>query len=402
MSPEKKRKRNVTMKEKKMIKKKLKPSVTQQSILISSLPDDLILSCVARVSRLYYPTLSLVSKSFRSLLASPELYKARSLLGRTESCLYVCLRLTPFKSNSWFTLCRKPHQTLTSKKKKKSSGYVLATVPIPHSPRAHLSGLVAVGSDIYNIGGCRKIYETPPSSSVWILDCMSHTWREAPSLPVEPMRLSASVLDGKIYVAGSKESLENLFEVFDTKTQTWDPESSIPCSKTKGIFLWSKSTCIDGKLHVVADRHGVVSPMGAVIAYNCKEGRWDMVEQNMECFKFSSSHCEIDNVLYCVLHGAIKWYDTKVRLWSRLKGLVKLPKFSHDACIKLADYGGKIAVLWVDESSYSGGKKNKIWCAEIALERRQNCEIWGEVEWFGHVLTVPSTCVLEKVLAVTV
>ncbi|KAG7565087.1 Kelch repeat type 1 [Arabidopsis suecica] len=385
MSPEKKRKIKVTMKEKKMIKKKLKPSVTQQSILISSLPDDLILSCVARVSRLYYPTLSLVSKSFRSLLASPELYKARSLLGRTESCLYVCL-----SPNPPFSSCALVEDILMSGYRKIlwSTGE---------------SCLVAIGSDIYNIGGCRKIYETPPSSSVWILDCMSHTWREAPSLPVEPIRLSASVLDGKIYVAGSKESLENLFEVFDTKTQTWDPESSIPCSKTKDIFLWSKSTCIDGKFHVVVDRRGVVSHMGAVIAYNCKEGRWDMVEQNMECFKFSSSHCEIDNVLYCVLHGAIKWYDTKVRLWRRLKGLVKLPKFSYDACIKLADYGGKIAVLWVDESSYSGGKTNKIWCAEIALERRrQNCEIWGEVEWFGHVLTVPSTCVLEKVLAVTV
>ncbi|KAG7543802.1 Kelch repeat type 1 [Arabidopsis thaliana x Arabidopsis arenosa] len=139
-----------------------------------SLSDALLISCLARVSRLYYPTLSLVSKSFRSLLASPELYKARLLLDRTESCLYVCLKLRPSENPSWFTLCLKPDITLTydTSNKKNSSGYVMAKVPIPHSP-VKRSSLVAVGSNIYNIGGSRS-----PSSSVLILDCISHTWRE--------------------------------------------------------------------------------------------------------------------------------------------------------------------------------------------------------------------------------
>ncbi|CAN7010398.1 unnamed protein product, partial [Brassica rapa subsp. trilocularis] len=53
-----------------------------------SLPDDFLLSCFARISTLYYPSLSLVSKSFRSLLTSPELYKVRSLSDHTECCLY--------------------------------------------------------------------------------------------------------------------------------------------------------------------------------------------------------------------------------------------------------------------------------------------------------------------------
>ncbi|WZY96071.1 hypothetical protein YC2023_068400 [Brassica napus] len=43
---------------------------------------------VARVPRSYYRTLSLVSKSFRCMVVSPELYKVRSLLGLTETCLY--------------------------------------------------------------------------------------------------------------------------------------------------------------------------------------------------------------------------------------------------------------------------------------------------------------------------
>ncbi|KAL0750214.1 hypothetical protein Bca101_032217 [Brassica carinata] len=49
------------------------------------LPDELLLNCLARISRLYYPTLSLISKRFHSLLASTELYRTRRLLGSTEN-----------------------------------------------------------------------------------------------------------------------------------------------------------------------------------------------------------------------------------------------------------------------------------------------------------------------------
>ncbi|CAF2328131.1 unnamed protein product [Brassica rapa] len=54
------------------------------SLLIPSLPDDVTVDIVARVPRSHYPSLSLVSKSFRKLIASTKLYKRRSQLGITE------------------------------------------------------------------------------------------------------------------------------------------------------------------------------------------------------------------------------------------------------------------------------------------------------------------------------
>lgn len=75
---------------------------------ILDLPHDLLLNCLARVSRLYYPTLCLVSKRFRSLITSLELYQTRALLGRTESCLYLCLRLSYGSKQCWYTLCKRP------------------------------------------------------------------------------------------------------------------------------------------------------------------------------------------------------------------------------------------------------------------------------------------------------
>ncbi|XP_010468088.1 PREDICTED: F-box/kelch-repeat protein At3g08810-like [Camelina sativa] len=263
-----------------------------------SLPEDLVLIIVARVSRLHYRTLSLVSKSFRSLLASPELYKTRSLLGKTESCLYVCLQCNP--GYRWFTLYRKPDQTLTNdtSKKKSSSGYVLATVPSPRFHKACYSSLVAVGSDIYNI-------HAPSSSSVSVLDCRYHTWREAPAprLPVKELLISGS-------------------------------------------------------------------------------------------------YCEIKNVFYTVCNRMVVWYDNtepEVRRWRHLE-VGELPTFPPGVSVRLADYGGKLAVLWEDDLFH----KKKVLCAEIALERRKSGEIVGKLEWLGHVLTILKEYEFVKVLAATV
>lgn len=80
------------------------------------LPNDLVLNCLARVSRSYYPIISLASKRLRSLLVSTELYQTRTLLGCTETCLYVCLKLPTYYSRQhWFTLCRRPNNSSCKK-----------------------------------------------------------------------------------------------------------------------------------------------------------------------------------------------------------------------------------------------------------------------------------------------
>nr|VDD41159.1 unnamed protein product [Brassica oleracea] len=252
-SPEEKKKRK-----RMSTTKKKKP--TPQSTPNPSLSDDLLLSCFARVSRLYYPTLSLVSKTFQSILAWPELYKARSSLGRKESCLYVCLLSDPDPIPRWYTLCRKPDRTLTTngdtmklKKKKKSSGYVLAKLPTPHSGPANWSGLVTLGSDIYNFGGSEE-----PSSSVLILDSRSNTWREG---------------------RGSKHA----------------GEAKLPSGR------------VDGKVYIFGGDNG--------LAYRPKEGQWERVGWEMDTDWPWFSFAVIDNVLCNYIEGGFRWYDTTARLW---------------------------------------------------------------------------------------
>ncbi|CAG7885982.1 unnamed protein product [Brassica rapa] len=253
--------------------------MTTQSpeISILSLPYDLLLNCLARVSRLYYPTLSLVSKKFRSVVASPDLYEARSLLHRTESCLYLCLRYDrdyPRNLDTyWFVLCRKPNRTVTDR----SSGHLFIPVPSPQLRPARSMSLVAVGSNIYRIGG-----DMPSSSRVWVLDCRFNTWHRAPMMRLKRSSPAASLIDGKIYVAGGCEdpSSVNWIEVFDPKTRTWGNVAN-PGTETRpraemrarrDIHI-KRMAGIDGKVHILGS--------SSRLAYDTREGRWESVGKEM-------------------------------------------------------------------------------------------------------------------------
>ncbi|KAG7533479.1 F-box domain [Arabidopsis thaliana x Arabidopsis arenosa] len=331
--------------------KKKKPS--KDPTANPSLPYDLIVSILTRVSRSYYTKLSLVSKSFRSILASPELYQTRTLLGKTETFLYVCLRFPNEANPRWFTLYRKPNQTLTTKKKKKkkeeSSVKLLAPTPVLNSPPLEWSSLIAVGSNLYAITAA---IDDSPCSNVWFLDCRTHTWLEAPR-----MRLAHtnSKFDGTMYLAGSSENPDSLncVEVYNAKTRTWNPVNT-----------------------------------------------WEAL--GLETDLDRGSLCTIDNVVYLYHPSGVfifrKSFTKGEVVWGILRGLERLPKFAKYSAVKLADYGGKLVVLWDKYIVASGYKEKMIWCAEISLEKRNNEEIWGKVEWFNAVLKVPKS---YKILCAT-
>ncbi|CAN6864466.1 unnamed protein product [Brassica oleracea] len=98
------------------------------SISILSLPDDLLINCLARVSRLYHHFLSRVSKRFRSIIASPELYATRSRLNRTEKCIYLYLRFPFDPKTYWLTLSGLPSRNVANG----SSGYYMEQIPCPN------------------------------------------------------------------------------------------------------------------------------------------------------------------------------------------------------------------------------------------------------------------------------
>ncbi|CAA7018302.1 unnamed protein product [Microthlaspi erraticum] len=399
---------------------------SSDSSQVSNLPDDILLNCLARVSRLYYPTLSLVSKRFRSLTASIELYQTRTLLGRTETCLYLCIRSPGFKTfnQRWFTLCRKPTRTLNPNPNPNSGWFTSCFRPhkVPKNPSRKEENLMvsvptrndsppfwtgaATGPNIYAIG----VYTDDdgfPSSKVLYLDCRSHTWHEAPCMHKAPPSIPAlgpalgtvvSVLDGKIYVTEdcNEPGSSSLIECFDPKTQIWERVSNPTAEMLRENTIY-KSLAIDGKLYLFGTDYNMV--------YTPEENKWQVVGSTT-WFNWIpwDPTCVISNVMYSTRYSkTLHWYNSEGIVWRALKGLEKLP--SLPMCsdrVRLVNYGGKIAVFWEGDNAIISDEK-LIWCAVIALERRSDeQEVYGKIEWCDVVLTVLKSFGLFELLAVDV
>ncbi|KAG2329480.1 hypothetical protein Bca52824_000660 [Brassica carinata] len=163
---------------------------------LSSLPDEIVLSCLALVPRIYHLNLSCVSKNLRALVLSlPELKGLRSVVPNKTNSLYLCFREAENSSFHWLTL-RPNDETPTTTK-----DYRLFPnqTPFP-SPPSYGSSTVTVGSKIFFIGGSSE-----PSSDLWILDTRSGTMTQGPSMSVPRIGRDAAVgvFDGKIFVIGN-------------------------------------------------------------------------------------------------------------------------------------------------------------------------------------------------------
>lgn len=116
-----------------------------------SLPDEIILNCLACISRLYYPKLSLVCRTFRSLIVSQELNVVRFQLKTSETLFHVCLQSPDDPCPSQFILWIKPGQILTKQLENKTmSTQNTRLVLIPSSYYSRPPWCVfSFGSDTY-------------------------------------------------------------------------------------------------------------------------------------------------------------------------------------------------------------------------------------------------------------
>ncbi|KAF3558520.1 hypothetical protein F2Q69_00014636 [Brassica cretica] len=113
-------------------------------------------------------------------------------------------------------------------------------------------------------------------------------------------------------------------------------------------------------------------------------------------FEFS---CVIENVRYYYGNKGFLWYDEKLKDWRTINGLSVLVRHCRGGSgkIEMADYSGKLLMIWDKYKQYKHHPKKKIWCALIAFEKRNNDdEVWGKVEWANIVRTVPNSCVLLR------
>ncbi|XP_033134012.1 F-box/kelch-repeat protein At4g38940 [Brassica rapa] len=335
------------------------------SPLIPSLPNDVTLDIVARVPRSHYPTLSLVSKSFRKLIASSKLYKRRSQLGINQHRLFAVLRNSNSGDFSLYILHRKLNCT---------------------------NRLVYAFNDI----------------DVLSIDCTSHTVHPIADIPQRMAYKVVNAVGKKVYVLGDSfchvieegggwwKGWRKAVTVFDAETQSWGAKL---VKEDMAIGLgpfWSDSVVMEGKVYMkgcINRNSFVYGPVGK---------KWEVMDEVMNSKDWEGA-CVVDDVLYyhdCSEKAVLRAFDPKQRCWSVVSGLEEFlaAETAKSKWCDAVSYGEKKLALFFPKK-HEGSKV--ICCAEIALERRQGGEIWGKME-SCDVVVDDGVSELVKCVAVTV
>ncbi|XP_018443517.1 putative F-box/kelch-repeat protein At2g44030 [Raphanus sativus] len=323
------------------MKKIKKESSSESPPSFLSLPHDIVFNTLARIPRTSYPILYLVSKSFRSLLASPGLEAARSLIGRPEKYLHVCLNLNNKRNPNprWFIL---------------SQGELIPTSSFPYK---HLksSSVVSTGSCTYIIGGEIVVNGRKKGSKrVFLIDCKTHQWRKLPNMRLSRKQAVVKVMDGKIYVIGGCSSEystkdENYGEVYDPNTQTWEPTT--PNLRSKKGYYSSKICFLDSDSFCSTRLSSV----------ELEKKLWFVVR---------------DGELRC---GGLSW-------WTTVRGLKAILSSNDLISVTNSGQDRRVIVWW--KTSYNAEEcETEIWCAQILIGIWDQKTVNGFIEWSQSAFT---------------
>ena len=117
-------------------------------------------------------------------------------------------------------------------------------------PTSRASFAIAVyNNKIYCIGGTTGTQsgQYMASSVNEVYDPVTDTWETKAAMPTPRVGVTASVVDGKIYLIGGDS---NVNEVYDPATDSWTNKASIPVKPSLRLIWSCTSAVLDGKIHV--------------------------------------------------------------------------------------------------------------------------------------------------------
>jgi hypothetical protein len=142
--------------------------------------------------------------------------------------------------------------------------------PLPN-PKHHVAA-VAVGDDIYAMGGLTGISFTP-DATCFVLRAGAASWEVIPSLPVPRGAATAGVIDGRIVVIGGFGPGRTLLPqtvVYDPAVQRWREGAAMPTVREH-----LASFVHEGRLYAVAGRRlSLASNLAVMESYDLATDTW--------------------------------------------------------------------------------------------------------------------------------
>ncbi|XP_077224343.1 F-box/kelch-repeat protein SKIP6-like [Tasmannia lanceolata] len=340
-----------------------------EEIFLPNLPNEIGIQSIARVPRSFHPNLSLVCRSWRSLLRSSLFYSTRCDLKCTQHFLYFN---TTYGGRivKWYVL-----DTCDENPRK--------IKPLPPFPPPIGFGFASVvlGPCLYVLGGSMNggILAKPiVSSDVWVYDARTNTWEAGPNMIVGRMFHHATVINGKIYVVGGDFNFSTVFppwaEVLDPTLGSWMPLHSpllptvfgnarvfdICCGVGGGKLLVLTTLDDDEGNYIIRDTEGV---------FNLDDGEGNYIIRDTEGVFFDpeSSSWWIERAPFhsnlgwyspqrsAVVGGIvylldssfkIKGYDAEENRWKELKVIDMETLYRPFDNVMLANVEGSLWVIW--------------------------------------------------------
>lgn len=273
-------------------------TVLTQSSLINGLPDDIALTCLARIPRRYHSLLKCVSRTWRDLVCSEQWQLYRQQHNLTETWIYALC-----KDKTEQLCCYVLDPNLPKKGWKR-----IPDLP-PHCLKRKGVGFEVLGKNIYFLGGCGWIEDA--TDEVYCYDASRNKWTEASPLSTARCYFACESMDDKMYAIGglgSKSSDPHSWDTFDSNTNSWT--SHMDPNVVPEI---EDSVILNGKIYIKCGSSAVSTHVYAVV-YDPLNGTWQHADSDMVC-GWRGPAIVVEDTLYVLDQSS----GTRVMTWRKDK-----------------------------------------------------------------------------------
>ncbi|XVE66517.1 hypothetical protein DITRI_Ditri08aG0085500 [Diplodiscus trichospermus] len=369
--------------------------------LIPSLPDEISYQILARIPRINYLNVRLVSRAWKAAIMSTELFNIRKELGTTEEWLYILTKvegnellfyaLDPL-SRRWQRLPPMPNVAFEDDSRKGlaslrmwnvlgSSMKIADVIRGWLGRKDPLDRILLCGCSIAAADGCLYVLGGFSRASalrcVWQYNPVLNSWGEASSMSTGRAHCKTGTLNNKLYVVGGvtmgRGGLIPLqsAEVFDPHTGIWSQIPSMPFSKAQvlptafladmlkpiatgmisyrgrlfvpqSLYCWPFFVDVGGEAYDPEVNSWVEMPVGMVEGWPARQaGKKLSVTMDGELYALDlSSSLE---------SARIRVYDYQDDAWKVVVGEVPIPDFTDsESPYLLSGLLGKLHVITKD------------------------------------------------------
>lgn len=230
--------------------------------------------------------------------------------------------------------------------------------------KVHHQAQTPYNGKLYVFGGCLQgITGEGGTQNAWEWDPVADSWRALAQLPVKRCSAVAEQVDGKIYLIGGLEPMENgkgtrvtgLNQMYDPATNTWTNRSPMPTTRNHAM-----AGAVNGKIYVLGGRLGagnipVTTNIDTVEEYDPAANLWGPVKERMPQVRSGGGWATCNGKIYVgggewitrEFYAALKAldaYDPATNTWETLTPLPGAVHGNAMGCIgnKLHTVSGKM------------------------------------------------------------